>query len=230
MKLIGNGRKTPRWQPEKSAVLHCWCFAVIACGALIAGLATAAENTAERPSTWAQPVLVEDVPNLHKLSDTLYRSAQPTAEGMQNLKKMGVKTIVNLRSYHSDREEIGETGLAYEHIYMKPWHPERKEIVRFLRIVTDPERTPVLFHCQHGADRTGTMCAIYRVAVQGWSTEEALREMREGGFGFHEVWANLPEWIEDLDIESIKKDAGIDGGAESAPQAEKANEEPAKQR
>ena len=51
------------------------------------------------------------------------------------------------------------------------------------------------------ADRTGTVCAVYRVAVDGWTKEEAIREMREGGFGFHEVWKNLPRWIEGLDVE-----------------------------
>lgn len=158
---------------------------------------------------------VAGVPNLHKVSDTLYRSAQPTAEGMKNLQRMGIRTIVNLRSFHSDRDEIGKTGLSAEHIYMKAWHPEREEIIRFLRIVTDTARTPVLVHCQHGADRTGTMSAMYRVAVQGWTKEEALREMTEGGYGFHSIWKNLPPWIADLDIESLKRDAGIKSVAEN---------------
>ena len=70
----------------------------------------------ERSEKWAQPIQMEGVPNLHKVSANLYRSAQPTAEGMGNLKKMGVETIVNLRSSHTDRDEIGNTGLAYEHI------------------------------------------------------------------------------------------------------------------
>jgi len=100
---------------------------------------------------------------------------------MRNLKKLGIRTIINLRSFHSDRDEIGETGLAYEHIYMKAWHPEDKEAVRFLQIVTDSKRTPVLVLCQHGADRIEAMIAIYRIAVQGWSKEEAIREMTEGG-------------------------------------------------
>ena len=168
-------------------------------------------DTKDRPANWAQPVEVEGVSNLHKVSDTLYRSAQPTAEGMRNLKeKLGIKTIINLRSFHSDRDEIGDTKLEYEHITMKAWHPEKKEAVRFLEIVTDPDRQPVLFHCQHGADRTGTMCAIYRIAVQGWSPEDAIREMREGGYHFHEIWSNLPKWIESLDIEKIKQKAGMD--------------------
>ncbi len=162
-----------------------------------------------RPVHWAEPVSMNGSPNLHKVSETLYRSAQPSAEGMENLKAFGIKTIINLRSFNSDRNEIGDTGLGYEHIYMKAWHPEIKEAVLFLKVVTDPERTPVLVHCQHGADRTGTMCAVYRVAVQGWTKEEALQEMREGGFGFHEVWINLPKWFEKLDIEAVKKQAGI---------------------
>ena len=169
----------------------------------------AGEPGTKRPATWATPLKLEGVPNFHKVSDSLYRSAQPTAQGMQNLKKKGIETIVNLRSFHSDRDEIGNTGLGYEHIYVKAWHPERKEIVRFLQLVTNEKKTPVLVHCQHGADRTGTMCAVYRIAIQGWTKKEAIREMREGDFNFHEVWKNLPAWIMELDIKAIRKDAGI---------------------
>jgi protein tyrosine phosphatase (PTP) superfamily phosphohydrolase (DUF442 family) len=178
--------------------------------------ALAAEiSPADRPAHWAQPIWTQGVPNLHKVSDTLYRSAQPSAEGLKNLKAMGIETIVNLQSFSSDRDEIGETGLAYEHIYMKAWHPEEKEVVRFLQIVTNPKQTPVLVHCLHGADRTGTMCAIYRVSVQGWSKKEAIREMTQGGFGFHGIWNNLIKWINELDIEGINERAGITQGAET---------------
>jgi protein tyrosine phosphatase (PTP) superfamily phosphohydrolase (DUF442 family) len=135
----------------------------------------AAEPPQPRPAQWAQPVHLGGVPNLHKVSDDLYRSAQPTSRGMQQLQQLGIKTVVNLRSFHSDRDDIGQTGLAYEHIYMKAWHPEEEDVVRFLRIVTDPEHTPVLVHCQHGSDRTGTMVALYRIAVQGWTKEAAIR-------------------------------------------------------
>ena len=175
----------------------------------LAASAAAAKQPDKRPSKSAQPIKMRGVPNVHKVSDTLYRSAQPSKTGMKNLKAMGITTVVNLRSFHSDRDEIGETCLAYEHIYMKAWHPEEKEIVRFLQIVTDPKRTPVLVHCRHGADRTGTMCAVYRIVVQGWTKGEAVREMAEGGFGYHRVWANLPRWIDALDVKRIKETAGI---------------------
>jgi len=176
---------------------------------LAAGVTLAGEPFTNRPSFWAQPIEMAGVPNLFQVSTNLYRSAQPTGLGMQEIKREGIKTVVSLRSFHSDRDELGGTGLAYEHIYMKTWHPEREDVVRFLKIVTDPKRIPVLVHCQHGADRTGSMTALYRVVVQGWTKEEAIREMTNGGYGFHEVWQNLPAWIEELDIESIRKDVGI---------------------
>jgi len=185
---------------------------VLAVCLILANGVEASEIADNRPASWAQPVDLAGLPNLHRVDEHLYRSAQPTAQGMKNLKQMGFETVVNLRSFHSDRDEIGNTGLGYEHIYMKAWHPERKEIVRFLQIVTNPKRTPVLVHCLHGADRTGTMCAVYRIVVQGWTKEEALREMTEGGFNFHAVFGNLPGWIRKLDVESIRKEAGIEAG------------------
>ena len=176
---------------------------------LLPAVVLADNETANRPAKWAIPIALEGAPNLHKVSDVLYRSAQPTKAGMENLEKLGIETIVNLRSFSSDREEIEDTHLAYEHLYMKAWHAEEKEVVSFLKVVNNPKRTPVLVHCLHGADRTGTMCAVYRIAVQGWTVDEAIDEMINGGYGFHEVWKNLEPWIRNLDFESIRKKAGI---------------------
>jgi protein tyrosine phosphatase (PTP) superfamily phosphohydrolase (DUF442 family) len=172
-------------------------------------IASSEESKVPRPEAWARPIKIAGVPNLHQVSDKLYRSAQPTTMGMKYLKQLGVRTVVNLRSFNSDKDEIGDENLAREHIYMKAWHPERKELIRFLKIATDPKQGPVLVHCQHGADRTGTMCAMYRIVVQRWTKEEAIREMTEGGFNFHEVWKNLPSWIKDIDVESVRKELDL---------------------
>ena len=129
---------------------------------------------------------------------------------MDNLKAMGIKTVINLRTLHSDRDEIGTNAVHREEIPMTAWHPQQEEAVQFLKIATDPSRLPVLFHCHYGSDRTGTMCAVYRIAVQGWTKEAAILEMKQGGYGFHEVWANLPKWVMNLDIEKLMKEAGIE--------------------
>lgn len=157
---------------------------------------------------WAKPIELPGLPNLHEVSDDLYRGAQPTAEGVRQLKKLGVKTIVNLRLFHSDRNKITGTGFGYQHIPIAAWHPEDAEVVRFLKIVTDPNCAPVFVHCQRGAHRTGLMCAVYRVAIQGWSKADAIDEMTNGSFGFYPGWPNLIDYINELNIEDIKRRVG----------------------
>ena len=149
------------------------------------------------------------LPNLHRVTPTLYRSAQPTAEGMRSAEKLGIKTVISLRAFHSDRDELESTALQTERIYFKTWHPEDEDIVRFLKIVSNTNAGPFLVHCQHGSDRTGTMIAVYRVAAQGWAKEEAIKEMTGGDFGFHKMWENLVSYLQALDVEAIRLKAGL---------------------
>jgi tyrosine-protein phosphatase SIW14 len=158
---------------------------------------------------WAKRIDFTGLPNFYKVSDELYRGAQPTAEGMKQLKELGIKTIINLRSIHSDRDLLDDTKLSYVHMNMTTRGPKDDDVVRFLKIVTDSNSTPVFVHCQHGSDRTGTMCAIYRIAIQGWSKDEAIAEMTQGDFGFHRIWMNLVDYIRKLDINEIKQSAGL---------------------
>jgi protein tyrosine phosphatase (PTP) superfamily phosphohydrolase (DUF442 family) len=163
----------------------------------------------EPQKKWAQALELSGVPNFYKVSDDLYRGAQPSNEGMSQLEKLGIKTVVNLRSVHSDRDEIENTGLSYEHIRMLTWNIQDDNVVRFLKIVTDSNNTPVFVHCQFGADRTGTMCAIYRIAVEGWNKNEAIEEMTEGSFGFHSIWKDLTDYIQNLNIDEIRQAADL---------------------
>jgi protein tyrosine/serine phosphatase len=157
-----------------------------------------------RPADWAQPVALEGAPNLHRVTDTLYRSAQPTAPGMENLRALGIRTVVNLRAFHSDRGTTGAAGLLDEELSVKTWHLEDEDVVRVLRIVKDPAGAPYLIHCLHGADRTGTMVALYRMVIQGWSRERAIDELVNGGFGFHSVWRNVLAYLERVDVDRIR--------------------------
>jgi len=156
---------------------------------------------------WAVRIECPGVENLHRVTEDLYRGAQPTAEGMRQLKAMGIRTVVNLRAFHCDDDEIGQTALACVQIRMNAWRVEDEDLVRFLRVVSDPKNLPVFVHCLHGSDRTGTVCAVYRIAVCGWSKDQAIREMMAGGFGFHDVFENLPEYLRDLDVDDLKRRA-----------------------
>ncbi|HQS59454.1 MAG TPA: protein-tyrosine phosphatase family protein [Gallionellaceae bacterium] len=179
----------------------------------------ATENA--RQDNWATPVAASaGLPNLNRVSPALYRSAQPTREGFVLLSAQEslvsgdepIKTVVSLRAFNDDAPKVAATSsLRLEQIRFKTWHPEDEDVVKFLRIATTPALQPVLVHCLHGSDRTGTMVAIYRIAYQGWSKKQATDEMVNGGFGFHPIWQNLLHYIDELDISAIKEQVAIQG-------------------
>ena len=171
--------------------------------------ASATMQAAERNPKWAVKVVQPGLPNLHRVAPDLYRSAQPTADGLRAAEKLGIKTVICLRAFHSDTDKAESTKLKIERIRFNTWHPEDEDVVRFLQLITKPRNGPYLVHCLHGADRTGTMIAIYRIAVQGWKKDDAIREMTGGGYGYHEMWSNLIRYLKNLDTDALKKKAGM---------------------
>ena len=161
-----------------------------------------------RPEHWAAPLDRPGLPNLHRVTEALYRGAQPTGEGFRQLRNMGIRTVVNLRDMHDDAG-VTDEPMVLKRIRFTTWWERQDQVVEFLRIVTDSNNSPVFVHCLHGSDRTGMMLAAYRIVVQGWSKDEAIREMTEGGYGFHAGWANLIRFIRDMDVQKVRREAGL---------------------
>jgi protein tyrosine/serine phosphatase len=197
-------------------------LALVSVLTLVGGCSTVAPAAAgARPENWASPVAASPgLPNLHRVNSSLYRSAQPTKEGFVFLDAQAslanadrpIKTVVSLRAFNDDAPLVPTaSGLRLEQIRFKTWHPEDEDVVKFLRIATTPALQPVLVHCQHGSDRTGTMVVIYRIAFEGWTKAQATDEMINGGFGFHPMWQNLLRYIEELDVNAIKEQVAKQG-------------------
>lgn len=158
----------------------------------------------ERPVQWAQAVTLEGVPNLHQVSPELFRSAQPNTEGMVALQKMGIRTVINLRAFSNDQDEVAGTTLQSEDLPILTWSPGVEDDDTFLNLLESSPK-PILVHCKHGSDRTGAMCAIYRIEKQGWSADEAIAEMTAGGYGFHKIWRHLPKWVREERLNRTKR-------------------------
>ncbi len=162
-----------------------------------------------RPGTWAKPLFMPGLDNFYRVSESLYRGAQPGPEGFRKLHGMGIRTVINLRSMHSDADEIGGLPLRMVDIGCEAHDPDEDEVVEFLKAVTDSANHPVFVHCKHGSDRTGLMCAVYRVAVQGWEKEQAIEELTLGGFGFHKIYTDIPKFLRNMDVGKIMARAGL---------------------
>jgi len=157
-----------------------------------------------RPDTWAQPIEARNLKNFYKLDEHVYRSAQPDEEGFEYLKTLGIRNILNLRDYHNDDPGSKNPGMNLYRVEMDAGKIRTADVVAALRFVRRSEG-PVLIHCWHGSDRTGTISALYRIVFQNWSKEEALDELMHGGFGYHAIYKNIPEFIRQADVKEIRQ-------------------------
>ncbi len=154
------------------------------------------EDVDSRPKHWAVPLKRPGLPNLHKVSDTLYRGAQPKREGMAALKELGVKTIVDLSGAGKDCKIMDGYDFIYKPIPMTAAKPKAEKFAEFLEVITDPDLQPVFVHCKHGADRTGAGVALYRIKKEGWEVDAAIAEMVLGCYHFHRKYSKiLPRFV-----------------------------------
>jgi protein tyrosine/serine phosphatase len=133
----------------------------------------------------------KELPNFHKVNDKLYRGAQPLSGAAQKLAELGVKTIINLRGEvdltRVEQKEAQTAGLSYFSVEMPGLSaPSDEQVARVMAIINNPENQPVFIHCRRGADRTGTIAAIYRISNEGWTAEHAIAEARLHGMSWAE--------------------------------------------
>jgi len=135
---------------------------------------------------------VSGIPNAGKINDVLYRGAQPRKHGLAELKKLGISTIVDLRGEDQnkidwERREAQALGMRFVHIPVSGWAPPTNEqVAQFLYMFRKDPDQKVFVHCRFGDDRTGVFVATYRMAIEKWSADQAMKEMYF--FGFNGLW------------------------------------------
>lgn len=138
------------------------------------------------PLLSAADPIAPGVENFHQVSDSVYRGAQPSEAGFLSLSKLGIKTVLDLRA--GDRENAGEKQMVEKygmHYVSIPMHgmnkPNDDQIAQALVLLEATGSAPVFIHCKRGADRTGTVVAVYRMYHDKWTNEKALAEAKQYG-------------------------------------------------
>lgn len=163
--------------------------------------ARAADATPSRPAEWAQPVEAQF--NLFRMSPTLYRSALPDRSAVPLLNDLHVVTVINFLP-DADSDWLSAPGIKQVQLPYRTNHVDDSDVLKALRAIQSAEADgPVLMHCKHGSDRTGLMAAMYRVVVQGWSKEQALKEMTEGGFGDSQHFHDSVRYVMQADVDRL---------------------------
>ena len=155
---------------------------------------------------FAQKVHAIPLENFHKVDQKLYRSAQPNAKEFAQLIVFGIENDLNLRQWHDDEDELEGLDICYYHVPINTSKMSYEQLVEAVAFLSH-SKGKTLVHCLHGSDRTGTVVAGYRIAIEGWSKEKAIEEFTQGGFGYHAFWfPNLPKLLDSLDVEQFQKD------------------------
>ncbi|MCR4511539.1 dual specificity protein phosphatase family protein [Pseudomonas sp. 32.2.56] len=161
-----------------------------------------------RPQSWAEPL--DERLNLYRIQPNLYRSALPDNEAEPMLKELGVTTVINFYQ-RSDSAWLHDPKMRQIHL---PFHTDRvddTDVIAALRSIRQSQELgSVLIHCKHGQNRTGLIAALYRIVYQGWSKEQALAEMRGGGFGGEQRLDDAERYLQQVDIEQLK--IALEGG------------------
>jgi len=172
----------------------------------IFGCSVKKDENIVRKEYYAKPVTELKLENFHQVDDKIYRSAQPNKEEFMELYKFGIRYDLNLRQWHDDKDELVGTPIKNHHIKINTSKMTYSQLVEAVSYLAHSD-AKTLVHCLHGSDRTGTVIAGYRIAVQGWSKEKAIDEFVNGGFGYHAFFfPNLVELLDSLDIEVFKHD------------------------
>ena len=127
-------------------------------------------------------VPVPGIPRFQAVTESLFRGGQPTEAGFRLLKQKGIKTVVNLREENDEKTLVEKLGMTYVHLPSNAWDPiPAAAIQTFFDVINDPSNHPVFVHCERGADRTGAMVGLFRIAFQGWDGKRAYQEARARG-------------------------------------------------
>lgn len=122
------------------------------------------------------------IENFGRVNENYYRGAQPTQSGFAELKRLGVKTVIDLQEDGLTEEPnwVRSAGMQYFNIPLSSRRPATAEqTAYFLQLVNDANNWPVYVHCAGGRHRTGEMTAIYRITKDGLTADQAYQEMKQ---------------------------------------------------
>ncbi len=160
---------------------------------------------AQRPDHWGLAIAKKH--NFYQVNSWLYRSEQPSDLLLPYLQQQKIDIVINLRTRNEDLTLLKHQNIQLIHIPINTWDIQRQQIVKVMQILQKAQAAHqrVLIHCYHGSDRTGTMVAMSRILLENWSSDDAINEMKHGGYGFHPIWMNIDGLFKTKNIDWMRQ-------------------------
>jgi protein tyrosine phosphatase (PTP) superfamily phosphohydrolase (DUF442 family) len=121
--------------------------------------------------------------NTHKLGSKAWRAAQPAPHNIALLRRLGIKTVVNLRGesmsgfYWLEVAACKRHGIQMEHCVLRSRNAPTVSELQAVRELLARVEYPIFLHCKSGADRAGIMSVLYMHIVEGQPIEQAISQL-----------------------------------------------------
>lgn len=129
------------------------------------------------------PDQVAGIVNYKRLHQGLAAGGTLSPEALRELKAMGFKTIVDLRTEDEgtaqERAAVEQLGLRYVSVPVTPATLSLEDVKLVARVLGDAAAAPVLLHCA-SSNRVGGVYGVVQV-LDGKSLPEAEAAAREAG-------------------------------------------------
>ncbi|MCA8881731.1 MAG: tyrosine-protein phosphatase [Rhodobacteraceae bacterium] len=121
--------------------------------------------------------------NLAEIAPDVWRSNQPSPSRLKRYKRMGIRSVINLRGearqspFLFEQEACRELGLTLHNITLSARKlVPRENILQLIELMRTAER-PFVLHCKSGSDRAGFASAIYLAVIEGKPVSVARRQL-----------------------------------------------------
>jgi protein tyrosine/serine phosphatase len=164
-------------------------------------------------AVWYKTTLPENFAEVK--SGVLYRSSQGNRIEFQNaIDRYHIKTILCLRElkpddkndwFDTEKYVAEKNNVTFIHWPMDSRKPFSKNYwIDFLKMIKNPDRSPILVHCAQGKHRTGFFVALYRMGIDGWSYDQVWNEMKI--FDFGDTHPEILETLKKINPEQLRKE------------------------
>lgn len=121
--------------------------------------------------------------NLEEIAPGVWRSNQPSPSRLRTYKRMGIRTVLNLRgevrqsSYLFEKEACDELGLTLLDIKLSARQlVPREELLSLIDLMRHAEK-PFVMHCKSGSDRAGFASVLYLAIIEERPIAEARKHL-----------------------------------------------------
>jgi protein tyrosine phosphatase (PTP) superfamily phosphohydrolase (DUF442 family) len=132
-------------------------------------------------AAWQVPAVLENFDEV--IPTCAYRSSQLTPAALERYAaQYGLRSVINLRGsnpqfqwYEDERAAADRLGLRHYDIGLDSRYPYEEELREVIETLETCPR-PVLFHCNSGVDRTGTVAVIALLLLDEHATPASAAE------------------------------------------------------